>query len=60
MLLKTIGVIIVFVVLKWLWVIFFNLSPSGIAFAIGSATYFGDTDFRNRLLKTREIAGSTN
>ena len=27
--------------------IIFNLSPSGTAFAIGAATYFGDTDFRN-------------
>ncbi len=39
--------------------IIFNLSPSGTAFAIGSATYFRDTDFRKRLLKTGEIAGST-
>ena len=39
--------------------ILFNLSPSGTAFAIGAATYFGDTDFRNSLLKTGEIAGST-
>lgn len=39
--------------------IIFNLSPSGTAFAIGAATYFGDTDFRNRLLKTGEVAGST-
>ena len=39
--------------------IIFNLSPSGTAFAIGAATYFGDTDFRNSLLKTGEIAGST-
>ena len=36
-----------------------NLSPSGTAFAIGAATYFVDFDFRNRLLKTGEIAGST-
>lgn len=39
--------------------IIFNLSPSGTAFAIGSATYFGDNDFRNDLLKTAEIAGHT-
>lgn len=39
--------------------IIFNLSPSGTAFAIGSATYFDDNDFRNRLLKTAEIAGHT-
>lgn len=36
-----------------------NLSPSGTAFAIGSATYFADTEFRNKLLKTAEIAGHT-
>lgn len=36
-----------------------NLSPSGTAFAIGSASYFGDYDFRNELLKTAEIAGHT-
>lgn len=36
-----------------------NLSPSGTAFAIGSATYFGDNDFRNKLLRTAEIAGHT-
>ena len=39
--------------------IILNLSPSGTAFAIGSATYFGDNDFRNKLLKTAEIAGHT-
>ncbi|MDE5857624.1 MAG: hypothetical protein K2H32_04630 [Muribaculaceae bacterium] len=39
--------------------IIMNLSPSGTAFAIGSATYFGDKDFRNKLLKTAEIAGHT-
>ena len=37
----------------------FDLSPSGTAFAIGSATYFGDTDFRSSLLTTAEIVGST-
>ena len=36
-----------------------NLSPSGTAFAIGPATYFGDTAFRKRLLTTAEIAGHT-
>ncbi|MBQ8051082.1 MAG: hypothetical protein IJ197_05845 [Bacteroidaceae bacterium] len=36
-----------------------NLSPSGTAFAIGSATYFQDEEVRNGLLKTAEIAGST-
>ena len=37
----------------------FNLSPSGTAFAIGCATSMDDTEFRNKLLKTAEIAGST-
>ena len=36
-----------------------NLSPSGTAFAIGSATYFDDMKVRKGLLKTAEIAGST-
>ena len=39
--------------------IIMNLSPSGTAFAIGSTTYFDDKDFRNKLLKTAEIAGHT-
>ena len=39
--------------------IIFNLSPSGTAFAIGCATSHGDAEFRKRLLKTAEIAGST-
>lgn len=39
--------------------IILNLSPSGTAFAIGSATYFEDKQFRNSLLKTAEIAGHT-
>lgn len=39
--------------------IILNLSPSGTAFAIGSATYMGDDDFRRQLLKTAEIAGHT-
>lgn len=39
--------------------IIMNLSPSGTAFAIGSATFFEDKDFRNKLLKTAEIAGHT-
>lgn len=39
--------------------ILFNLSPSGTAFAMGPATYFKDSEFRNDLLKTAEIAGST-
>ena len=39
--------------------IILNLSPSGTAFAIGSATYFSDTIFRKSLLRTAEIAGHT-
>ncbi|MDE5673049.1 MAG: hypothetical protein K2I02_06845 [Duncaniella sp.] len=39
--------------------IILNLSPTGTAFAIGSATYFSDEDFRNKLLNTAEIAGHT-
>lgn len=39
--------------------IILNLSPSGTAFAIGSATFFEDSDFRNSLLRTAEIAGHT-
>jgi len=39
--------------------IILNLSPSGTAFAIGSATFFEDNDFRNNLLRTAEIAGHT-
>lgn len=33
--------------------------PGGTALAIVSATYFKDKDFRNKLLKTAEIAGHT-
>ena len=36
-----------------------NLSPSGTAFMVGSATCFGDADVRKSLIKTAEIAGST-
>lgn len=36
-----------------------NLSPSGTAFMVGSATCFGDADVRRSLIKTAEIAGST-
>lgn len=39
--------------------IILNLSPSGTAFAIGTATYFNDIEFRNSLLKTAEIARHT-
>ena len=36
-----------------------GLSPSGSAWAIGSATYFKDWGFRNQLLSTAEVAGKT-
>ena len=36
-----------------------DLSASGTAFAIGCATMLGDMKFRNQLLRTAEIAGST-
>ena len=39
--------------------IIFNLSPSGTAFAIGCATSLDDKEFRNKLLKTAELGGST-
>ena len=39
--------------------IIFNLSPSGTAFTIGCATSLDDMEFRNKLLKTEEIGGST-
>ena len=39
--------------------IIFNLSPSGTAFSIGSATSLDDVEFRNRLLKTAEIVSGT-
>ena len=39
--------------------IFFNLSPSGTAFAIGCATNLDDLEFRKQLLKTAEIGGSS-
>lgn len=39
--------------------IILNLSPSGTAFAIGAATSLDDMKFRNQLLRTAEIAGST-
>lgn len=39
--------------------IIFGISPSGTAFGIGCATYFDDTELRNHLLKTAEIAGHT-
>lgn len=39
--------------------IIMNLSPTGTAFTIGSATFFDDNKFRDKLLKTAEIAGHT-
>ena len=39
--------------------IILNLSPTGTAFALGCATYFSDSSFRTKLLKTAEIAGHT-
>jgi hypothetical protein len=39
--------------------ILFGMSPSGTAFGIGSATYFGDWRLRRRLLITAELAGCT-
>ena len=39
--------------------IIFSLSPSGTAFAIGCATSLEDMEFRNQLLKTAEIGGSS-
>jgi hypothetical protein len=40
-------------------ILLFGLSPSGTAFAIGSATYFNDTSMRTKLLRTAEIVGHT-
>lgn len=37
--------------------IIFELSPSGTAFAAGSATFFNDTGIRKSILKTAETAG---
>lgn len=39
--------------------VLFGLSPSGTAFATGSATFFGDKDMRVAILRTSEIAGNT-
>ena len=36
-----------------------GLSASGTAWAIGSATYFKDWEFRSQMLRTAEIAGNT-
>ncbi len=39
--------------------IVYGYSPTGTAFMMGAATYFGDWDFRQRLLNTAELAGNT-
>ena len=39
--------------------ILFELGPSGTAFFAGSAAYFGDSNVRNEILATAEIAGHT-
>ena len=39
--------------------ILMNLSPSGTAFAVGSATFFEDWGIRRKLMKTGELAGFT-
>lgn len=39
--------------------VIFGLSPSGTAFTIGGATYFGDDDTRKQFLRTGEWAGFT-
>ena len=39
--------------------VIFGLSPTGTAFGIGASTFFGDNDFRSRLLHTAEVAGTT-
>lgn len=36
-----------------------GLSPSGTAFILGAATYFGDWEFRSKLLSTANLAGVT-
>lgn len=39
--------------------VIYGLSPSGIAFSMGAATYLGDWDFRDGLLRTAELGGHT-
>lgn len=39
--------------------ILFGLSPTGTAFGMGPATYFGDVKIRKKILKTAERAGTT-
>ncbi len=39
--------------------IIYGLSPSGISFSMGAATYLGDWEFREGLLATAELGGHT-
>lgn len=39
--------------------VIYGLSPSGIAFSMGAATYLGDWSFRKGLLATAELGGHT-
>ena len=39
--------------------VIYGLSAGGTAFALGSSTYFGDWEFRSKLLRTAEMAGGT-
>lgn len=39
--------------------IVYGISPTGIAFSMGAATYFGDWKFRQGMLNTCELAGHT-
>lgn len=39
--------------------IVYGLSASGTAWAVGAATYFGDWEYRSKLLRTAELAGCT-
>ena len=39
--------------------IIFGLSPTGSAFGLGPATFFGDDKLRKKILHTAEVAGST-
>ena len=39
--------------------VIYGLSAGGTAFALGSSTFFGDWEFRSKLLRTAEMAGGT-
>lgn len=39
--------------------VIYGLSAGGTAFALGSSTFFGDWEFRSKLLRTAELAGGT-